>query len=81
MLCTAEHCWTAASGRVDTGRGVVPTTLLRGAVRGTAQGTVHRTVREIDILVVGRSVLTAGICTDVLHQHLLPLHSVSENMI
>ena len=56
-----------------TGRGVVLTTLLREAVRGT--------VRGIDILVVGRFVLTAGICTNVLHQHLLPLHSVGENMI
>ena len=59
--------------RVDTGRGVVHTTLLRGAVHGT--------VRGIDILAVGRFVLTAGICTNVLHQHLLPLHLVGENMI
>ena len=58
---------------VDTGRGVVLTTLLRGAVRGT--------VRGIDILAVGRFVLTAGICTNVLHQHQLPLHSVGENLI
>ena len=58
---------------MDTGRGVVLMTLLRGAIRGT--------VRGIDILAVGRFVLTAGICTNVLHQHLLPLHSVGENMI
>ena len=46
--------------RVDTGRGVVLTTLLRGAVR--------RMVRGINILAVGRFVLTAEICTDGLHQ-------------
>ena len=57
----------------DTGRGVVLTTLLQGAVLGM--------VRGIDILAVGRFVLTAGICTNVLHQHLLLLHSVGENMI
>ena len=59
--------------RVDIGRVVVLMTLLRGAVRGT--------VRGIDILAVGRFVLTVGICTNVLHQHLLLLHSVGENMI
>ena len=58
---------------MDTGRGVVLTTLHRGVVRGT--------VRGIDILAVGRFVLTAGICTDVLHQLLLPVHSIGENMI
>ena len=63
--------------RVDTGRGVVLTTLLRGAIGGTVRGTV----RGIDILAVGRFVLTAGIYSNVLHQHLLPLHSVGENMI
>ena len=62
---------------MDTGRGVVLTTVLRGPIRGTDR----ETVRGIDILVVGRYALTAGICTDVLHQHLLPLHSVGENMI
>ena len=66
---------------MDTGRGVVLMTLLRGAFRGTGCGTIRGTVRGIDILAVGRSVLTAGICTDVLHQHLLSLHSVGENMI
>ena len=58
---------------MDTGRGVVLTTLLRGAVRGM--------VRGIDILAVGRYALTAEICTDVLHQHLLLLHSVGDDMI
>ena len=59
--------------RVYTGRGVDLATLLRGAVRGT--------VRGIDIPVVGRFLLTMGICTNVLHQHRLTLHSVGENMI
>ena len=59
--------------RVDIGRGVVLMTLLRGAICGTKRG--------VDILVVGRFVLTAGICTNVLHKNLLQLHSVGENMI
>ena len=46
-------------------------------IRGTDRGTV----RGIDILAVGRYALIAGICIDVLHQHILPLHSVGENMI
>ena len=59
--------------RVDTGRGVMLMTLFRGAIRGTVRGS--------DVFAVGRFILTAGICTNVLHQHLLPLHSVGENMI
>ena len=58
---------------MDIGSGVVLTTLLRGDVRGM--------VRGIDILAVGRFVLTARICIDVLYQHLLLLHSIGENMI
>ena len=58
---------------MDTGRGVVLMTLLREAVCGT--------IRWIDSLAVGKFVLTAGICTIVLHQLLLPLHSVGQNMI
>ena len=71
LLWTAEHCWIAATGCVDTNGGVVPSTLLRGACSWDLPAGLDRgTVRGIDILAVGRSLkfLAAGICTDGLHQ-------------
>src|SRR3954466_8948577 len=70
-LWTAEHCWIAATGCVDTNGGVVPSTLLQGACSwDLSVGLDRGTVRGIDILAVGRSLkfLAAGICTDGLHQ-------------
>src|ERR1044071_3909630 len=71
LLWTAERCWIATTGCVDTNGGVVPSTLLRGSCSwDLLAGLDYRTVREIDILMVGRSLkfLAARICTDGLHQ-------------
>src|SRR3954468_2476978 len=70
LLWTAERCWSAATGCVDTNGGVVPSTLLRGSCSWDLSAGLDRgTVRGIDILVVGRSLkfLYAEICTDGLH--------------
>ena len=71
LLWTAEHCWIAATGCVDTNGGVVPSNLLRGACSWDLLAGLDRgTVQGIDILAVGRSLkfLAARICTDSLHQ-------------
>src|SRR3954464_8851976 len=44
LIWTAERCWIAAMGRVDTGRGIITLILLRGA--SSSRRSVRGTVRE-----------------------------------
>src|SRR3954467_9767739 len=60
LLWTAERCWIAATGCVDTGRGIITLILLRGASSSSRRSVRGTCSWDRSMAVRGRSVSTTS---------------------